>query len=72
MYYWLRKLRTNEKPQNPSLSVFPQWLPVEIDEKPIDLETPLLIRVNHVVVEVRSGCQSEWLADVVRALTTQC
>ncbi|CAB3395095.1 conserved protein of unknown function [Kyrpidia spormannii] len=72
LYYWRRKLRASEKPQTPSTSLFPQWLPLEIDETSTDAEASVVIRVHQIVLEARPGCSPEWLADLVRALMSRC
>jgi hypothetical protein len=68
LWYWLRKLRSAEKP-----ALMSRWLPVEVrDDGAGSGGDGLSVRVGQAVVEVEPGFNPSFLVEVVRTLSVLC
>ena len=63
LWYWLRKEKQASSKNTLS------WLPLDLSDT--GLQSPLLVRVGRVVVEVRPGFDPKLLLDVVKTLISQ-
>ena len=67
--YWLKKVELTTK-STPEPST--KWIPVLMEESPQESNETLQIKIGQASIEVKSGFDSTFLADVVRTLTTLC
>ncbi|WP_066298186.1 IS66 family insertion sequence element accessory protein TnpA [Bacillus sp. FJAT-29937] len=68
--YWLNKLDNNSSSSSQEPS--PKWIAVsmeEIDQEPSD---SLNIKIGEAVIEVKTGFNPSFLAEVIRTLKTLC
>lgn len=65
--YWLEKYDPVEKTTSVS-----KWISVEVEEKPINQDSTITIKVEQATIEVKPGFDPALLRDVVRALHGPC
>ncbi len=65
LWYWASKF-----PAEPTLESHPRFVPVQIHEPGNKTESPLLVRIGSVVIEVRAGYDPDLLRGVVNTLST--
>ncbi|WP_027365909.1 IS66 family insertion sequence element accessory protein TnpA [Desulfotruncus alcoholivorax] len=69
LWYWLKKIRSQENPQTTST----KWLPVELNELgPSGQGNGLLIKIGLAAIEVQPGFNPALLQDVIRTLAATC
>lgn len=67
--YWLRKFESEKADATSSNS---KWVSVEVNDKPNETGSNLLIKIGQVTIEVQPGFNPKLLSDIVRTLTTIC
>jgi hypothetical protein len=70
--YWLRKIADRSNSISPASST--KWIPLTVTnlEVPPLQAPPLVIRIGHAGIEIRTGFDADLLRQVVRALEMPC
>lgn len=72
LYYWLAQLEPSRKAKKPT-EISNQWLPVMVnDHNPVEQPSKLMVRIGKATIEIRSGFDSQLLAETVRVLSALC
>lgn len=69
--YWRKKvLRSGKVPE--STSANSQWVPLKIVDKPTDNNSSINLWIGSVRIEVEQGFDSKHLAEILRAVGSEC